>query len=527
MQDSIQLVVILLAICLAGLLSQKVRLLPPVSFIIAGFFISFLPAIEGFKIPPEFILAIILPPILNEAAFFTSYRDFKQNIRPIIQLAVGLVIVTSIAVAYVFQAFVPDATLMLGLLLGAIISPPDAVAATSVMKQVKVPKRVVSIVEGESLVNDATGLMLYKLALIAVTTATFSVEEASVEFIFMALGGIAVGLAHGFLFIKIFPKFKDESIAIISTFIPPYAAYLIAESMHVSGVLAVVTCGLYAGWKSPKIFTPQFRIPAEAVWRFVVFILNALVFILIGMQIPNLYFSLYNYETSWLISLVLAVCLTAVVVRFIYVFAVAYGTRFFLPHIRKKDPYPPVKNVFLVSWVGMRGIVTLATALALPISVSGGEGFLYRDLIIFIAVCVILFTLVLQGLTMPWVIKKLKLSHDYTFTNELWNARKKAADAAIEKLNQLKNNDNLHQEALSRITSHYNDRIISLGDGPFTAIGDEPYIHPILESENYLWQQALKAERDIILKLRKSFQISDEVMHEVLRELDLLSSRFK
>lgn len=173
MQDSIQLVVILLAICIAGLLSQKIKLLPPIAFILAGFLISFLPAIQDFKIPPEFILAIFLPSILNEAAFFTSYRDFKYNIRPIIQLAIGLVIVTSVAVAYVFQAFVPEATLMLGLLLGAIISPPDAVAATSVMKQVKVPKRVVSIVEGESLVNDATGLMLYKIALIAVTTTTF------------------------------------------------------------------------------------------------------------------------------------------------------------------------------------------------------------------------------------------------------------------------------------------------------------------------------------------------------------------
>lgn len=352
-------------------------------------------------------------------------------------------------------------------------------------------------------------------------------RDAGIEFVLMALGGIAIGLANGFLFIKLFPKFKDESVAIISTFIPPYAAYLIAESMHVSGVLAVVACGLYAGWKSPKIFTPQFRIPAEAVWKLVVFLLNALVFILIGLQIPNLYFSLYNYDTEWLFKLVLAVCFTAVLVRFAYVFLIAYGTRFLFPHIRKKDPYPSIKGVFLISWVGMLGIVTLATALALPISVTGGEGFIYRDLIIFIAVCVILFTLVLQGLTMPWIIKKLKLSHDFTFSNELWQARKTATNEALKKLEEIKQIGSNHTEVLSRITAHYNDRTLSLGDGPFTSIGGETYIHPVIESENYMWQQALNAERAAILKMRKNFEISDDVMHEVLRELDLLASRFR
>ena len=522
------MVIVLMVICAAGLLAHRLKMATSIAFLLAGAGLGFIPEFRDFHIEPEMILIIFLPPILMEAAFFTSLRDFKNDIRNILILAIGLVAITTLCIAVLVNAISPEVGLLTGFLLGAIISPPDAAAATSILKKFKLPRRAVTIVEGESLVNDATGLILYNFALLAITTNSVDFNAMTGQFFFKALVGTLLGLVIGYGYIKIFPRFREPSVELISTFIPPYAAYLVAESIQVSPVLAVVAAGLVIGWHAPRIFSPTFRITSYSVWNAIIFLMNAGVFMLIGLQLPAIFEKLSNNYTPQIIGLILAVCVTTVVVRFIYVFMMSYGVRYVFPNIRKRDPYPHWKNVFMVAWTGMRGIVTLALALAIPYKLPNGEVYEHRELVVLLAVCVILFTLVLQGLTMPWIIKKLRLGSDFKVMQELWHARNESIRSALARIEEMMSKDCLHPQVLERIRSNYKDRLLALGDGPHTPIGDddEDYIHPLIESENYIWKEALAIERKTIVELRNKFTISDEVMNEMLGELALLESRY-
>lgn len=524
------LTTLLLTICLLATLSERVRIPSAIVFLLGGTALAFIPSLHTFEIEPQAILTIFLPPLLMEAAFFTSLREFRFNLRPILQLAVGLVLVTAAAVAVVFKAMLPEATLAMGFVLGAIVSPPDAVAATSIIRRMHVPKRIVTIIEGESMINDASGLILYKFAVAAVMTGQFSLLAASGHFVWMAICGPAIGALTGAFFIMIFPYIKELSVEILITFVVPYVAYLLAEACEGSGVLAVVVTGLYVSWHVPAITTPRFRITAESVWKMVTFVLNALVFILIGLRIPSLFAHLSVYTPMDLVRYSAIICFTALAVRFVYVFAVGYGVRFLFPSIRKKDPYPSWQNIFVIAFIGMRGVVSLATALALPLSISWGQEFPYRDLITFLALTLIVFTLVVQGLTLPLLLRKLTLSFDPRILQEDWNARMSAAKQVLMKLEELEETDGEHKTLLGRIKSHYIARIELLGDGPNTPLyaTEAPHsnVHPLVQAENRIWQDILAIERNSVVGLRKSYQIGDDVMHEILREIDLLSNRF-
>lgn len=525
------LIALLLAICALAIVAQRVRISPPVAFLLGGIAFAEMPGLKDFRIEPAQILMIFLPPLLMEAAYFTSLRDFRRNLRSILQLAVGLVFVTAVAVAWVFVSIVPGATWAAGFVLGAIVSPPDAVAATNVIRNLPVPKRIITVLEGESLVNDASGLVLYKLAVAVVMTGYFSFADASAQLAWMCFSGITIGLAIAYVFVKKFPHIRDGSIEILSTFIVPYSAYVLAELVHGSGVLAVVAGGLYVGWHAPTIFPARLRMPAEAVWKMVSFLLSALVFLLIGLEIPALMKRLSVYNPSALTWYAFAVCAAAFVVRFIYVFAMAYGTRYFFPAIRRRDPYPAWQNVFLVAFVGMRGVVSLATALALPVAISWGVEFPHRDLIIFLAVSLIVFTLVIQGLSLPWVVRKLSLSFDMSILQEDWDARHTAARTAMARIEEMEKADGpADNPALARIKSHYLSRLEALGDGPNTPLypteGSTVSSHPVIQEEHRLWQELLTAERQAVVGMRHAFTISDDIMNEILRELDLMANRF-
>ena len=521
------------SICLLGILAERLKLALPIAFVIGGVILGFIPEFADITIPPQYILFIFLPPLLMEAAYFTSIRDFRLSIISILQLAIGLVTVTMLVVGLVAQALIPGMTFALGCVLGAIISPPDAVAATSLVRGQTIPKKIVDILEGESLVNDATGLVLYGFAVLAVTTGSFSLATASIDFIFMAISGCAIGLLCGWIFIHAFRFIRQPSIEILSTFLMPYAAYLIAESVHASGVLAVVIMGLYVAWHAPKIFRADFRIPSNSIWKMVVFVFNALVFLLIGIKVPSLFATFSEHQLWSLCYDALVITFVAIVVRMVWVFTFAYGTRYFFAGIRVRDPYPAWQNVFLVGWLGMRGVVSLATALALPLTVISGKEFPLRDEILFLTLAVILITLIGQGLTLPLLLRMLPLSFNPRLAYEEWFARHHATKQALARLHEVAESKEIHPRALNRVRGYYEDRLVLLGDGPNTPLPGRqdddhpPKASPIVQQEHELWQEVLKMEQTSIQDLRRGFHIGDNVMHTLLSEIDLLASSFK
>ncbi len=520
------------AVCLCALVANRMKLAPPIVFLLGGIALALIPSMRQIQIDPEYMLLIFLPPILMEAAFFTSLRDFRSQLRPILLLAFGLVTITAVITAFVVVAIIPEAGWALGFVLGAIISPPDAAAATGALKGITLPKRIVSILEGESLINDAAGIVLYKLALGAVIAGSYySFSHASELLILEIVGGLAIGISIAMAFVRIYPYLRDLSVEILMTFLPPYAAYILAEMAGVSPVLAVVSAGLYIGWHAPRLFSPRMRIPAEAVWKMVVYFLNALAFLLIGLQLPELAIRLDIVNNQPLITLAAAVCFMSVAVRFAWVYSAAYGLRYLINQFRREpEEYPAWQNVFVIGWTGMRGVVTLALALALPLTLADGRPFPYRDEIIFLSLSVIVFTLVFQGISLRWVIHKLTLTYDPRRMQEEWFARVEVTKNALARLAELANDPTVHLPALARIREHYTERLQSLGDGPNTPLNADHapgmMSHPLLMAENRIWAATLLRERETLIDLRRRYQLSDDILYDILREMDLLAARF-
>ena len=311
---------------------------------------------------------IFLPPLLYPAALMTSWRDFRANIRPIMLLAIGLVLFTTISVGYVAHYFIPLLPLAGAFALGAIISPPDAVAATAVTERLRVPQRIVSIIEGESLVNDATALVAFAFAVEALNTGTFSLAQAALRFVIVSIGGIAIGLGVGWIASQVQRRLDDPPVQITISILTPFAAYLSATQVNVSGVLAVVSAGLFLGWRAPEIINSRMRLQAYPVWEMIVFLLNGVVFILIGLQLPEVLqvLSSKSLPPGHLLGYAALISALVIVVRFIWVFAATYLPRWLSKSLRARDPAPSWRQVTIVAWTGMRGVVSLAAAMALP-----------------------------------------------------------------------------------------------------------------------------------------------------------------
>lgn len=391
------------------MLGQHLKISYPIFLVLGGLIIGFIPGIPTISLNPELVFLIFLPPLLYEAAWYTSWHDFWKWRRPIGLLAFGLVIFTSVIIAYVSQALIPGFTLALGFLLGGIISPPDAVAATSVLKNLKVPKRVLTILEGESLVNDASSLIVFRFAIAAVA-GTFSLQHAVASFFLVTAMGILIGLFIAHIFYAIHRWLPTTpSINTAFTFMTPYFMYIAAEHFHYSGVMAVVSGGLFLSYRSHEIFDHQTRIQAISVWSTIIFILNGLVFILIGLELPTIVKGLGDYSLSAAICYGLIISLLTVLIRILWVYPGTYLPRWLSRKIRTTEARPSWQNVFIVSWSGMRGVVSLASALSIPLTLSNGETFPQRNLILFITFVVILVTLVFQGLTLPFFMKYLNV----------------------------------------------------------------------------------------------------------------------
>ena len=364
------------------------------------------------ELPPELVLIGVLPPLLYSAAFFTSLRDLRANVRPVGMLAIGLVLLTMVAVAVVAHAIVPELPWSAAFVLGAIVSPTDPIAATAIMRRLGAPRRVVAIVEGESLVNDGTALVAYRFAVVAVVSGTFTLWEAGLEFVLNVAGGVAVGVGVGWIVRQVRRRLEYPPAEVTISLLTGYFAYLPAELLGVSAVIAAVTAGIYLGWHTPELTNAEVRLLGESTWQIVTFVLNALLFTLIGLQLPLIVDELDPYSTGELLWWALAVSLTVVLVRWLWVFPAAWLPRRLFRRIREREPMPDGAELALIAWSGMRGAVSLAAALAIPLSTDVGQPFPGRSLILFLTFAVILVTLVGQGLTLPAVIRLLRLEDD-------------------------------------------------------------------------------------------------------------------
>lgn len=408
--DVLLVIALLFAVSLLTLLSPKLRIAYPILLVLGGLAIAFIPGMPHVRLDPELIFMIFLPPLLYEAAWFTSWREFWKWRRSIAMLAFGLVFITSLVVGFFTNWLIPGFTLALGFLLGGIISPPDAVAATSVLKGIHIPKRATTILEGESLVNDAASLIVFRFALVAVLTGQFSMHEAIGRFWILSLGGIAIGLAlaHVVYFLhRALPT--TASIDTAMTLMSPYLMYIAAEEFHTSGVLSVVSGGLFLSFRSHAFLDHKARLQAYHVWSTLIFMLNGLVFILIGLELPEIVGGMAPEQRNAAILDGLLVSLLVIVVRFAWMYPAAYLPRMFSKKIREREPSPGWRMPTVLSWAGMRGVVSLASALSIPHVLPNGDPFPHRSTILVITFVVILVTLVGQGLTLPWLVKKLKV----------------------------------------------------------------------------------------------------------------------
>ena len=506
------LLALLISAVALGWVARHFKFPYPIALVAGGMVLGLVPNLPTSTFDPQIILVAVLPPILYQAALLTSWADFKANIRPIGLLAIGLVAVTTLAVGAVLKWLVPDVPWAAAFALGAIVSPPDAVAATAILSRLNMPRRIVTILEGESLVNDASGLVLYKFAVAAVLTGAFSWMDAAVQFTAVSAGGIVIGIVLAHAYIAVHKRLGDPFIETLTVLTIPYAAYIAAETVHVSGVLAVVAAGLVRGRYAPEIVSAEMRIMARSVWNLLVFLLNSLVFILIGLQMHAVVAqNLVRYSPGQLAGIAAAVTFTAVAVRFLWVFPVAYLPQRLSGNLRERRPHKG--ELAIIGWCGMRGIVSLAAALALPLTLPGGAPFPHRELIVFITFVVIFATLVGQGLTLTPLIRRLKVGSDWSLHDEQLRVRAAMSSAALGAIEEMLAAERVPPEWAQGLKAEVADRIA------LAASADEE-LTPRMEFVHRLHRAVIRAERQELIRLWRGNEIGDEVMHHLMELLD-------
>jgi len=521
--EHIELIVFGLLVAIAGLavIARLVGVPYPVTLVVGGAVIGFLPGVPSVELDPDLVLLIFLPPLLYGAAFFTSVRDLRRNAKPIALLSIPLVLVTMAAVAVVAHEVV-------GLdwgpafVLGAIVSPTDAVAPAEIMRRIGAPRRLITIVEGENLTNDWTALVLYRFAITAVVTGSFSAWEAIPKFIGTGVGGVAVGLLAGRVIREVRARIDDPPTEITISILSGYAAYLPAEELGLSGVIAAVTTGLYMGWHTPQLTTPLMRLQGVAIWEILTFLLNALLFLLVGLQLPTVLDGLSGNSAGELILWGALMSGVVIGVRLLWMFLVPYGVRMADRQASDGPRRAPPAERLAVGWAGMRGSVSLAAALAIPLHTDAGAPFPDRGLIIFLAFGVILVTLVGQGLTLGPIITRLRLMDDGAEEREERIARQRVAEAGLGRIDELGEPDWISPDSIGRarnMLDYRRRRFGALVDGD----GDG------YEERTGAWRRLMyelfDAQREQLVGMRNRGEISDEVRRKIERDLDLEESR--
>ena len=512
----IELVLGLFVVAVAlAYLARRIGIAYPILLVLGGLVLGFVPGVPSIILDPNVIFLLLLPPILFGAGYSTPIRDFKANLRPIALLAVGLVLFTTIVVGLVTIALIPGINVGAAFTLGAIVAPPDAVAATAIFRRLGVPRRVVTILEGESLINDATALIAYRFAVVLAVQGIFSFTDAGISFVYAAVVGILVGAVVGAVLTEAWRRTSDPTLEILISLLAPFAAYLPAEAFHASGVLAAVVAGLIAGRRAARVLSPDARLMGRGVWDIVIFIINGFAFMLIGLQLPSILDGLV-LPTSTVLGYGLVISLTVIVARFVWVFPATYLPRRLSARIRARDPYPPPRAVVVVSWAGMRGAVSLAAALALALT------FPDRDLVIFLTFCVILATLVGQGLTLPWLVRRLGVVASTGPDTEEAHARLAAVEAALGRLDELEAEFPGHRELVTQLRDRYEHEaghVWPHAEGPRDEAEMERLDHLEIRTA------VLDAEREAVIRLRDDGVIGDEVLHNIERDLDLEALR--
>jgi Na+/H+ antiporter len=513
------LVSLLVSVAVLGAAARAVNIPYPIVLVVGGLVLGFIPGLPDIELAPELVLVIFLPPLLYSAAFFANLHDLRTNLRPIALQAVVLVLFTMVAVAVVIKALVSEMPWAAAFTLGAIVAPTDPVAATTIMRRMAVPRRIVSVVEGESLINDGTALVAYRTAIAAVG-GTFSAWEAGLDFVVSAAGGVAVGLAAGWVIVQIRRRIDDIPVEITISLLSGFAGYVPAEALGVSGVLAAVTTGIVLGWKAPYISTASMRLQGYAVWEILTFLLNALLFVLIGLQLPLILDGLSGQPAGELLWWCVAVSLVVIVTRLLWSQSAVFVIRALDRRAVQRERRSTWQSRMIISWCGMRGSVSLAAALALE------PDFPQRNLILLLTFAVIFTTLVLQGLTLPALIRRLDVTDDGADAAEELLGRRAAAAAALGRLDELAVEEWTYDETIERMRKMYEYRTRR-----FAARAGETEDGDGIEHRSLKYQKAVRAvldaQRAELVRLRNAGEISNEVMHRLERELDLEDERLE
>ncbi len=520
--EELQLLLLLITALGLLLLADPLHVPYPILLVVGGLALGFAPGVPTVTLPPDAVIVGVLPPLLYSASFNTGLRDLKRNIRAISLLAIGLVTVTMVGVA-VAAHYVIGLSWAGGFVLGAVVSPTDPIAATSIAHRLGVPRRAIAIVEGESLVNDGTALVLFRFAAAAVVAGSFSLVHAAGDFVWTVLGGIAVGLLVGRAIRFIRFRVDNPPLEVTIAFLTGYIAFLPAAALGVSGVLAVVTAGVYMGWHTPELTTVDTRLQGYGFWAIFSFLLNALLFGLVGLQLRPILDQLHGLSWQELLGYAALLWVVVVAVRFACGFPIAYVPRWLSRGLRERDPTPPWQFITFIGWAGMRGGVTLAAALAIPLEIDSGGPFPDRSLIVFLAFSIVLSTLVIQGLSLPALVRLLKLERDNIDEREDAKARIHAVDAGLARLEELVDEDWVREDTAERMRGLYDFRRTRFGarlDG-----SDDGGVEARSQDYQRLRHELLEAERSAVVALRNEGRISEDVMQSVTRDLDLEESR--
>ncbi len=504
------------------MLSNKLKIAYPILLVIAGVLLSLVPATPLVKVDPHLIFIIFLPPLLYEAAWAISWKELWHWRRIIGSFAFLVVFLTAMSVAFVANHFIPGFSLALGFLLGGIVSPPDAVSAGAILKFVKVPKRMSAILEGESLLNDASSLIIFRFAMIAVATGQFAWQDAALSFGWMVLGGVGIGLLVGYLFMNIHKWLPtDVNMDIILTLVAPYVMYIAAEEVHSSGVLSVVSGGLFLSYYKYRFLNSSSRLRAENVWQSFVFLLNGLVFMLIGLDMPEIIAGLEQEGTSLSQALGYGLLITAVLIvgRMLVAYGAVIFTMIASRFITVADRNPGWRGPLLLGWTGMRGVVSLAAALSIPVTMDNGIAFPQRNLVLFITFTVILVTLVLQGLTLPYLIKKIKLpdfkDHLPEEETELM-MREEMAKVALEYMTQNYADQLKTSSVLQQFAGRWESQIELKGD------------NRLQEEARSIYREVLECQRQLLLKKNRTEpQLDEDVLRKLLHHIDVEEEKLR
>ncbi|MDT5010470.1 MAG: monovalent cation/hydrogen antiporter [Mycobacterium sp.] len=521
------LLLLLVGGVLVAALARRYHLSSALVLVVAGLAIGLIPGVPTVELEPEFVLSVILPPLLWSAGLESSYVAMRKNIRPIALLAVGLPLATTFAVGFVAYYTVPQLTAAGALALGAIVAPPDAVSASSIGRRLGLPRQIMTLLGGESLLNDATALTLYKVSLAAAVGAAVSWGQGAVTFVLAAVGGVVVAVVFGVVIDFIRSRLLDDPVMESAIgLVAPFVVYFVAESIHGSGVLAVVVAALMLGQRSTHAGYAT-RLQDQAVWRAVQLILEAVAFLLIGLQLPSVVRQLKGMPALGVIWCSVAVFVTVIVVRIVWIYVFAYLPRTLFAGSRKGDPKPAPGQVFVLAWAGMRGVVSLAAAFAVPLTTVSGAPFPGRPHIVFLTFIVVVGTLLLHGLTLPWVIRRFCVHSDDVHQDavKLAAAQDRATRAAAEKLDEVlaeqqeRGPTEVHENAAT-ILQHWNERRRNAAWEQLGRSDDEIGESPASAFKR-LRLEMLAAERNTFISERDAGRIDDEVLRAALRGLDL------